>query len=209
MYEVMWMKKRSEEKTKQEEAKTPMDQADGLPQEDSAPIQEEADAEDEQPTAAFKEEYQQLEKDLEQSRQQATQNLEGWQRERAEFSNYKRRIEREQAQMAQNITAEVIRKYLVILDDLERALKARPEEREGAAWAQGIELIYRKLQNVLEAEGVIRIQAETEMFNPNIHEAISHEESPEHESGDIIEVVQQGYKIGERIIRPALVRVAR
>jgi molecular chaperone GrpE len=209
MYEVMWMKKRSEEKTKQEEAKTPMDQADGLPQEDSAPIQEEADAEDEQPTAAFKEEYQQLEKDLEQSRQQATQNLEGWQRERAEFSNYKRRIEREQAQMAQNITAEVIRKYLVILDDLERALKARPEEGEGAAWAQGIELIYRKLQNVLEAEGVIRIQAETEMFNPNVHEAISHEESPDHESGDIIEVVQQGYKIGERIIRPALVRVAR
>jgi molecular chaperone GrpE len=209
MYEVMWMKKRSEEKTKQEEAKTPMDQADGLPQENSAPIQEEADAEDEQPTAAFKEEYQQLEKDLEQSRQQATQNLEGWQRERAEFSNYKRRIEREQAQMAQNITAEVIRKYLVILDDLERALKARPEEGEGAAWAQGIELIYRKLQNVLEAEGVIRIQAETEMFNPNVHEAISHEESPDHESGDIIEVVQQGYKIGERIIRPALVRVAR
>jgi molecular chaperone GrpE len=209
MYEVMWMKKRSEEKTKHEEAKTPMDQAGGLPQEDSAPIQEETAAGEEQPTAAFKEEYQQLAKDLEQSRQQATQNLEGWQRERAEFSNYKRRIEREQAQMAQNITAEVIRKYLVILDDLERALKARPEEREGAAWAQGIELIYRKLQNVLEAEGVIRIQAETEMFNPNIHEAISHEESPEHESGDIIEVVQQGYKIGERIIRPALVRVAR
>jgi molecular chaperone GrpE len=209
MYEVMWMKKRSEEKTKQEETQSPIDQADGLPQEDTAPGQEEAVVGDEQQSAAFKEEYQQLEKDLEQTRQQATQNLEGWQRERAEFSNYKRRIEREQAQMAQNITAEVIRKYLVIIDDLERALKARPKEGEGAAWAQGIELIYRKLQNVLEAEGVIRIPAETEMFNPNIHEAISHEESPDHESGDIIEVVQQGYKIGERIIRPALVRVAR
>jgi molecular chaperone GrpE len=148
-----------------------------------------------------------LTKELEQTRQQATQNLEGWQRERAEFSNYKRRIEREQAQAAQNITAEVIRKYLVILDDLERALKARPTDGEGAAWAQGIELIYRKLQNIIEAEGITRLEAE--MFDPNIHEAISNEESPDHESGDIIEVVQQGYKIGDRIIRPALVRVAR
>jgi molecular chaperone GrpE len=202
------MKKRSEKPEKNSEDSPIEAQHDGQPQEDAA-VQEEAAAEEEQQAEAINEEYQQLEKELEQSRQQATQNLEGWQRERAEFSNYKRRIEREQAQMAQNITAEVIRKYLVILDDLERALKARPTEGEGAAWAQGIELIYRKLQNVLESEGVLRIQAETEMFNPNIHEAISHEESPDHESGDIIEVVQQGYKIGERIIRPALVRVAR
>jgi molecular chaperone GrpE len=156
-----------------------------------------------------KEEYEQLEKELEQSRQQATQNLEGWQRERAEFSNYKRRIEREQAQIAQNITGEVIKKYLIIVDDLERALKARPQEGEGAAWAQGIELIFRKVQNILEAEGVARIPAEGELFNPTIHEAISNEDSEDHESGEIIEVVQQGYKIGDRIIRPALVRVAR
>lgn len=205
------MKKRSEKsESNEEEVSSPIEtQTDGKPQENAAADQEHETAGEEQASAAIKEEYQQLEKELEQSRQQATQNLEGWQRERAEFSNYKRRIEREQAQMAQNITAEVIRKYLVILDDLERALKARPKEGEGAAWAQGIELIYRKLVNILEAEGVLRIQAETEMFNPNIHEAISHEESPDHESGDIIEVVQQGYKIGERIIRPALVRVAR
>jgi molecular chaperone GrpE len=205
------MKKRSEKsESNEEEVSSPIEtQTDGKPQENVVPDQENATAGEEQTSAASKEEYQQLEKELEQSRQQATQNLEGWQRERAEFSNYKRRIEREQAQMAQNITAEVIRKYLVILDDLERALKARPTEGEGAAWAQGIELIYRKLVNILEAEGVLRIQAETEMFNPNIHEAISHEESPDHESGDIIEVVQQGYRIGERIIRPALVRVAR
>ena len=197
------MKKRSEKPETNPEDSPVEAQHDGQSQEDAS-VQEEA-----QQAEVMDEEYQQLEKELEQSRHQATQNLEGWQRERAEFSNYKRRIEREQSQMGQNITAEVIRKYLVILDDLERALKARPTEGEGAAWAQGVELIYRKLQNVLEAEGVLRIQAETEVFNPNIHEAISHEESPDHESGDIIEVVQQGYKIGERIIRPALVRVAR
>ncbi len=151
-----------------------------------------------------------LQEDLEQTRQKADDNLEGWRRERAEFSNYRKRVERDQAQLAGNITGEVIKKYLVILDDLSRALKTRPTEGEGASWSQGIELIYRKLQNILDAEGVTRIPAESgQEFNPEIHEAITHEESPDHEGGEIIEVVQQGYKIGDRVLRPALVRVAR
>ncbi len=80
---------------------------------------------------------------------------------------------------------------------------------EAAAWANGIELIVRKLQAILEAEGVRRIPAETEEFNPTRHEAITHEDSPDHKSGEIIEVVQQGYTLGDRVLRPALVRVAR
>ncbi len=156
------------------------------------------------------EKYNQLQEDLEQARQKAEENLEGWRRERAEFSNYRKRVERDQAQLSGNITGEVVKKYLVIMDDLGRALKTRPAEGEGASWSQGIELIYRKLQNILEAEGVNRIPAEEgQEFNPEIHEAITHEENPNHESGEIIEVVQQGYQIGDRIIRPALVRVAR
>ncbi len=156
------------------------------------------------------EEYNQLQEDLEQAQQKAEENLEGWRRERAEFSNYRKRVERDQAQLSGNITGEVVKKYLVIMDDLARALKTRPTEGEGASWSQGIELIYRKLQNILEAEGVIRISAEEgQEFNPEIHEAISHEENPNHEGGEIIEVVQPGYQIGDRIIRPALVRVAR
>jgi molecular chaperone GrpE len=198
------------EKKHEEKSTPPVDsQNDGHLSEETAVSENETAAEEERPIDEHKEEYEQLVNELDKSRQQASQNLEGWQRERAEFSNYKRRIEREQAQMAQHITAEIARKYLVIVDDLDRALKARPTEGEGAAWAQGIELIYRKVQNILEAEGVIRIEAESELFDPTIHEAISHEESPDHESGEIIEVVQHGFKIGERIIRPALVRVAR
>ncbi len=151
-----------------------------------------------------------LQEDLDQTRQKAEENLEGWRRERAEFSNYRKRIEREQSQLSGNITGEVIKKYLVILDDLSRALKTRPTEGEGATWSQGIELIYRKLQNILDLEGVVRIPAESgQEFNPEIHEAISHEDSPDYKSGEIIEVVQQGYKIGDRVLRPALVRVAR
>ncbi|WP_322507447.1 nucleotide exchange factor GrpE [Anaerolinea sp.] len=135
--------------------------------------------------------------------------IEGWARERADFSNYKRRIEREQATIAQNITGEILKKYLLILDDMTRAMKMRPKDGEAASWADGIELIYRKLQSILDAEGIQRIPAEQEMFDPMRHEAITYEESPEHESGQIIEVLQDGYTLGDRVLRPARVRVAR
>lgn len=135
--------------------------------------------------------------------------IEGWARERADFSNYKRRIEREQATLAQNITGEILKKYLLILDDMSRAMKMRPKDGEAASWADGIELIYRKLQSILDAEGIQRIPAEQEMFDPMRHEAITYEESPEHESGQIIEVLQDGYTLGDRVLRPARVRVAR
>ena len=88
-----------------------------------------------------------------------------------------------------------------------RALKTRPVNGEGADWAEGIELIYRKLQNIIESEGVVRIQAENQLFDPSQHEAISHEHDPDHESGEIIEVVQQGYRLGDRVLRPARVGV--
>jgi molecular chaperone GrpE len=155
------------------------------------------------------EEYTTMQSEKEKYQQDSKDYLDGWQRERAEFQNFRRRIERDQAQAKLDLTGQVIKKYLVILDDIERAMKNRPSEGEGAAWAAGIELIYRKLQNILENEGVERIPAEIQFFDPTIHEALMQEDSPNHESGQIIEVVQQGYKIGDRVLRPALVRVAK
>ena len=149
------------------------------------------------------------EDELEIFQKQAEEFFEGWQRERADFNNYKKRIERDHKLMTQAITGGVIKKYLVVLDDLERALKSRPKEGEGAAWAEGIDLILRKLQGILDSEGIQQIPADGVDFDPNLHEAISHEDSPDHESGQIIEIVQQGYTIGDRVLRPALVRVAR
>jgi molecular chaperone GrpE len=154
-------------------------------------------------------EYAELAEELQQAQGKAKEFFEGWQRERADFANYKRRIERDQQMMSVNIKTDVIKKYLTILDDLERAMKTRPTEGPAESWANGIELIMRKLQSLLEAEGVRRIPAETETFNPSRHEAITHEDSPDHKSGEIIEVVQQGYTLGDRVLRPALVRVAR
>ena len=124
----------------------------------------------------------------------------------AEFINYKNRIEREQYATAEMMRAQNIKKFLPVIDDLERALANRPEEAE--SWVNGIELVYRKLLGVLEAEGVKRIEAEGEVFDPNQHEAIAMEPNDEYESGQVIDVVQQGYKLNERVIRPAMVRVA-
>jgi molecular chaperone GrpE len=141
--------------------------------------------------------------------QKAREYLEGLQRERADFTNYRKRIERENAMLQQTLAANVIKKYLVIADDLTRALKARPTTGDGAVWAEGVELISRKLGMILDAEGIKPIGADGDMFDPTMHEAISSEDSPNHQSGQIIEVLQQGFMIGERVLRPALVRVAR
>jgi len=139
---------------------------------------------------------------------QSQEYFEGWQRERADFQNYKKRIERDQISLKGFITAEIIKKYLVIIDDLELALKNRPTSTDCQGWVDGIGLVYQKLYSILEGEGVELIPVEGE-FNPNIHEAISQIEHPELESGKIVEVMRQGYKISERVIRPALVIIAR
>lgn len=151
------------------------------------------------------EELEALKAQLEESQAKAAEYQDGLQRERADFSNYKKRIDQERSQMYQNAVGDIIKRYLPILDDLERALQNRPDDQP---WSDGIELIYRKLQGILEAEGLKRIEAENAMFDPNLHEAINQEPSDDHESGKIIAVVQQGYILGERVIRPALVRVA-
>lgn len=158
-------------------------------------------------------ELDQLRKELEAAQAKAAENLEGWQRERATFANYKRRTEKDQADMQQNAATRVLGRFLEVLDDFERALKDRPTENDSSAtwakWAEGTQMIHRKLQAALDAENVARIEALGKPFDPQQHEAITHEESSEHPSGHVIDVVRNGYKAGERVIRPALVRVAK
>jgi len=146
-----------------------------------------------------------LKKQLEDARLEAAEYKDGWQRSVAEFSNYRKRLDRESEFTYQNAVASIAKHYLPILDDLERALAARPAD---LAWAEGIELICRKVQAILEAEGIRRIEAEGQTFDPNMHEAISQEPSSEYASGQVIAVVRNGYMLGERVLRPAMVRVA-
>jgi molecular chaperone GrpE len=159
----------------------------------------------------------QLQPELEAAKAQAAEYLEGWQRSRAEFANYKRRVEKEQSEANQNATSRVIGRFVDVLDDFNRAVQDKPVDGGDAAanaaalaqWAAGVTLIQRKLQNILDAEGVERIKAEGQTFDPALHEAVTHEDSPEHQPGQIIAVLRQGYCIGDKIIRPALVRVAK
>lgn len=145
---------------------------------------------------------------LEASEAKAAEYLDGWQRAQAEFTNFRKRQERERELQRFETVGRVVKRYLPIVDDMQRALKNRPLEGDGAAWAEGVELVYRKLLSILEAEGVSPIEAEGQVFDPNLHEAVMQSESDEHESGVVIEVLQTGYKMGERVLRPAMVRVA-
>ncbi len=151
------------------------------------------------------EESEALRRQLEEAQAQASEFKDSWMRSQAEFQNYKKRIERDHEAMYAGMKGDIIKKVLPVLDDLERALQSRPADD---AWASGIELIVRKLQGIIESEGVKKIEAEGAEFDPNFHEAISHEPADGVKSGYIIEVVQNGYMLGERVIRPALVRVA-
>jgi molecular chaperone GrpE len=135
--------------------------------------------------------------------------LDGWQRARAEFANYKKRTKRNYDDTRETILIGVITPYLDILDDLERALMDRPTDPASEAWAKGIYLIYQKLSAILDSAGVTEILAEGLTFDPNLHEAISYEESSNFEDGQVIEVMKNGYMLGDRVIRPALVRVAK
>lgn len=186
-----------------------IDEGEIIPEEPEAPASQEPAAE--VPVVIPEEEIAQLRADLDAALAKADEYLSGWQRERAEFFNYKKRMERELSLGGQNAFSNAVRRYLDIADDLARALKNknRPTEGNGAIWADGIDLIYKKLVGAFDADGVKMIDTDGKYFDPNLHEAISHEDSPDHESGQIIEVVQAGYMLGDRVIRPARVRVAR
>lgn len=179
------------------------------------PVQEKApekegntSAERENVTIPLKDYAAQLE-ELDDMRQKVDEFSDGWQRERAEFANYRKRIERDREMERQNSKIDIIKKYLVVNDDFERAMKNIPQESVQAAWLEGLQLINQKLKTLLDGEGITAIPAENKAFDPVLHEAISHEDNPDFESGQIIEVVQKGYAIGDRVIRPALVRVAK
>jgi molecular chaperone GrpE len=171
------------------------------PQADSKPEEGSSDAS----VAVSAEEFAALMTQLNEAETKTEEYLDALQRERADFTNYRRRMEMENATMGRLATGTTIKKFLPVMDDLERALAHRPADD---TWAAGIELVHRKFQSILDAEGVTRIDAKGKPFDPNLHEAIMQEPSSEYEPGTVIDVLQQGYMHGERVLRPALVKVA-
>jgi molecular chaperone GrpE len=146
-----------------------------------------------------------LKKKLAEAEAKTSEYKDSWLRSQAEFQNYRKRLERDNEMMYTSMKGDIIKKVLPVLDDLERALQNRSADD---AWASGIELVVRKFQTILESEGLKKIDALGKEFNPNFHEAISHEPANGAQSGQVIGIAQNGYMLGERVIRPALVRVA-
>jgi molecular chaperone GrpE len=156
------------------------------------------------------EEIRALREEWEKAQAQAAEYLDGWQRARAELANARKRFEKERSEAGQLANSLLIAKLLPALDDMERAIKTMPDDLRQNTWIDGVALIQRKLQAVLESEGVVPIPVNPgDKFDPAWHEAVTHEENAERGEGEIIAEVQKGYRYGEQVLRPALVRVAK
>lgn len=141
-------------------------------------------------------------------KRQADEYLEALKRERADFANYRRRMDEDRAQLTTLASLGLTLKLLSVLDDFERAAsQARPEELE-TAWAKGVQLIERNLRSVLVSEGVERLEAQGAVFDPHQHEALGQQPSADVAEGHVLHVVRPGYRKGDRVIRPAQVIVS-
>ena len=149
-----------------------------------------------------------LETQLTEAKAKAAEYLDGWQRARADFINYKKRSEQERADAYQNAAADTLRKLLPVIDDFDRALANVPADKAEDEVIKGFGLIHRKMLSLLENAGITVINPVGEVFNPAYHEAIGQDETSDVPSGHISAVLQKGYLSGDKVLRPALVRVA-
>jgi molecular chaperone GrpE len=131
-----------------------------------------------------------------------------WLRKSAEFDNYRRRIDRERREQADQAILDLLQDLLSVVDDFDRALTVDAGEG-GTAYRKGVELIHGKLHDLLRRYGVKPIDALGADFDPNVHQAVMHEESPEHREGEVIGELRKGYTINDRLLRPAMVKVAK
>ena len=147
-----------------------------------------------------------LDAQLAKAQEEAKKFRDNWHRAEADFQNYKRRTEQERDENRKFANVSVIINLLPVLDDFERAFGSLDSRLAGLSWFDGIYLIYRKLQQLLENSGVTPIQTEGQAFDPRFHEAVAHAEG---EEGKVISEVQRGYKLHDRVLRPAMVVVGK
>ena len=131
------------------------------------------------------------------------------QRSQADLANYRRRVPEEQEELKRNSSRRVILKFLSIVDDLERAISLVPDDAVAPGWLEGLQLVQRNLDNVLESEGVARIEAEGRPFEPREHEAVMYEETADCKEGMVVRVIREGYTLDDRVLRAAQVAVSR
>lgn len=128
-------------------------------------------------------------------------------RTQADYDNFRRRTVKEKEELGKYASAKLITELLPVIDNFERALGSVPEAPEAASYAKGVEMIFRQLEGVLKAEGLEPMETVGTPFNPEYHQAIMQVESDEYEEGDVVEEVQKGYMLKDKVLRPAMVKV--
>ena len=156
------------------------------------------------PETAETEDVEGLKQALAENKKKAEEYLANWQRAQADFINYKRRTEQERQDFSRFANANIILSLLPVLDDLELALSSMPAKSTTDSWVEGVSLVERKFRAAMEAQGLTPIKALGEAFDPNLHEAIRQDKGKE---GVVVEVLQKGYMMHDRLLRPARVVV--
>jgi molecular chaperone GrpE len=154
-------------------------------------------------------EVERLRTELARAEQEATDAKAAWQRSAADLANFRRRTEQERAERLGLASDVLLLKVLAVADDFDLAIDHVPAEAQGSPWVEGIAAIDRKLRALLESEGVTAMQTVGQPFDPREHEAVSHEDSTEVPDGTVLRELQRGYRVRDRVLRPALVAVAR
>jgi molecular chaperone GrpE len=187
-----------------EERSEAVEATEGAPESDGASKSDAAETEPEplDPEAA-------LQEALAQAEAQASEYLDGWQRARAEFANYRRREQVRREQADSEVAARVLGHFLPVLDDLERAFSSVPPDVRGDSWVEGLSLVAQKMLAGMEKEGVTPMSVEPgDEFDPNYHMAVLHSPCADYDAGQVAAVLQRGYMIGDRVLRPAMVQVS-
>jgi molecular chaperone GrpE len=149
-----------------------------------------------------------VESEIERLQKEASAMRDLAQRKQAEFENYRKRMERERSDLSRYAGAEVVREILPVVDNLERALRAAPGSSDDQI-RDGVAIILRQLQDILSRIGLSEIESLGKPFDPHVHEAVSQTETEEHPEGTVLDVFQRGYQFKDRLLRPAMVSVAR
>ncbi|MHB8125638.1 MAG: nucleotide exchange factor GrpE [Desulfitobacteriaceae bacterium] len=160
------------------------------------------------PNLTIEEKVVQLEAELEVAKTQATEYYAHLQRLQADFDNYRKRTQKEKEDISKYAAERLVGAILPVLDNFERAIGSVQTSQDIAGYAQGVEMIFRQMHNVLIKEGLAVIEAVGQPFDPNLHEAILSVESEEHPENTVVEEVQKGYYLKDRVLRPSMVKVS-
>lgn len=163
----------------------------------------------EQQDVSLEEKVLTLAAELKQSKEQADEYYAHLQRLQAEFDNYRKRTQKEKEDFVKYASERVVEALLPVLDNFERAVAAAKTSQDFNSFSQGVEMIYKQMLNTLDKEGLAAIEAVGKPFDPNIHEAVLQVDSEEYPENTVVEELQKGYLLKEKVIRPSMVKVSR